>query len=219
MTAAPAPPADAGPPPTAGPHADGRPDARVLVLSGPSGSGKSTVVRKLAGECSEPVRPSVSATTRPPREGEVDGVDYHFLSDDEFRRREGAGAFLETAEVHGRGYWYGTPWAEVDAAAAAGAWALLEIDVAGARAVLARYPDAVTVFLMTSTEEEFVRRLRARGTESEADIARRIETANAELREADGYLHRVYNDDLSAAVARLCEILRTHPSPAADPAA
>ena len=211
MTAAPA-------PPTEPPHPDGHPDARVLVLSGPSGSGKSTVVRELAGACSERIRPCVSATTRPPREGEEDGVDYHFLSDDEFRRRRDAGEFLETAEVHGRA-WYGTPWAEVDAAAADGAWALLEIDVVGARSVLARYPDTVTVFLMTSTEEEFVRRLRARGTESEADIARRLETAKAELREADGYLHRVYNDDLSAAVARLCDILRTHPSPAADPAA
>ena len=208
----------AAPPPAAAPHADGHPDARVLVLSGPSGSGKSTVVRELAGACSEPIRPSVSATTRPPREGEVDGVDYHFLSDGEFHRRRDAGEFLETAEVHGRGFWYGTPWAEVDAAAAEGSWALLEIDVVGARAVLARYPDAVTVFLMTSTEEEFVRRLRARGTESEEDIARRLETAKAELREADGYLHRVYNDDLPAAVARLCDILRAHPSPA-DPAA
>ena len=219
MTAAPAPPPAAEDRAADDGHRDddGHPDARVLVLSGPSGSGKSTVVRELAGSCSEPVRPCVSATTRPPREGEEDGVDYHFLSDAEFRRRREAGAFLETAEVHGRA-WYGTPWSEVDAAAAAGAWALLEIDVVGARAVLARYPDAVTVFLMTSTREEFVRRLRARGTESEADIARRIETAAAELAEADEYRHRVYNDDLPAAVAQLCDILRARPSPA-DPAA
>ena len=206
MTAASPPPQEDAPP------GDGHGDARVLVLSGPSGSGKSTVVRELAGACSEPVRPCVSATTRPPRDGEVDGRDYHFLSGDEFRRRREAGAFLETAEVHGRGYWYGTPWDEVDAAASAGAWALLEIDVVGCRAVLERYPDAVTVFLMTSTEEEFVRRLRARGTESDVDIARRLETAKAELREADGYRHRVYNDDLPAAVAQLCDILRAHPS-------
>ena len=185
-------------------------NARVFILSGPSGSGKSTVVRKLIETCPAPVRPCVSATTRPPRTGEADGRDYHFLSDAEFHRRRDAGAFLETAEVHGRGYWYGTPWSEVEAAASAGAWALLEIDVTGAKAVLARYPDALTVFLTTKTEAEFERRLRARGTEDEEEIRRRVETARAELAEADGYRFRVYNDDLPAAVARLCEILRAN---------
>ena len=191
------------------PAGDGHADANVLVLSGPSGSGKSTVVRALTDRAPVSIRPCVSATTRPPRPGEADGVDYHFLSDAEFRRRREAGEFLETAEVHGRGYWYGTPWSEVEAAAAAGAWALLEIDVQGAKAVLTRYPDAVTVFLTTRTEAEFERRLRARGSESEEEIARRIETARAELAEADGYRFRVYNDDLPAAVARLGEILRS----------
>ncbi|MFH5803849.1 guanylate kinase [Alienimonas sp. DA493] len=185
---------------------------RILILSGPSGSGKSTVVRALAGECTEPIRCCVSATTRPPRVGEVDGRDYHFLSDEEFHRRRAAGEFLETAEVHGRGYWYGTLWSEIETAAAEGAWALLEIDVAGARTVLTRYPDAVTVFLSTSTEAEFERRLRSRGTEGEEEIRRRIETARAELAEADGYRFRVYNDDLPAAVAQLCKILASHPS-------
>ncbi|QDT17847.1 guanylate kinase [Alienimonas californiensis] len=185
---------------------------RILILSGPSGSGKSTVVRALCAECSEPVRCCVSATTRPPRSGEVDGQDYHFLPDEEFHRRRDAGEFLETAEVHGRGYWYGTLWSEIGTAAAAGSWALLEIDVAGARTVLTRYPEAVTVFLSTSTEAEFERRLRSRGTEGEEEIRQRIETARSELAEADGYRFRVYNDDLSAAVARLCEILASHPS-------
>jgi guanylate kinase len=155
----------------------------------------------------------VSATTRPPRAGEVDGRDYLFLSDDEFHRRRDAGEFLETEEVHHRGFWYGTLWSEIDAAAAAGAWALLEIDVVGARHVLDRYPHAVTVFLSTSTEAEFERRLRARGTESEEDVRRRIETARKELAEADSYRFRVYNDDLPTAVARLCEILASSPPP------
>ena len=196
------------------------PPADVVVLSGPSGSGKSTVVRELLARCAEPnfglkVRVCVSATTRPPRAGEVDGRDYHFLSDEEFHRRRDAGDFLETAEVHGRGYWYGTPWLEIEAAAAAGAWALLEIDVVGADAVLGRYPEAVTVFLTTRTEAEFERRLRARGTESEEDIARRLETARAELAGADGYAHRVYNDDLPAAVAALANVLRSQSRAAA----
>ncbi|NNJ24471.1 guanylate kinase [Alienimonas chondri] len=185
-------------------------NARILILSGPSGSGKSTVVRALVAACPEPVRSCVSATTRPPRAGEIDGKDYHFLTDADFHRRRDAGEFLETAEVHGRGYWYGTLWSEIDAAAAAQAWALLEIDVAGARTVLTRYPDAVTVFLSTSTEAEFEQRLRSRGTEGEEEIRRRIETARAELAEADGYRFRVYNDDLPAAVAQLCELLASH---------
>ena len=200
-------PADDGAAEPRGGHAA---DARILILSGPSGSGKSTVVRALTSDCPATVRPCVSATTRPPRAGEADGADYHFLSEEEFHRRRDAGEFLETAEVHGRGYWYGTLWSEIDAAAAAGAWALLEIDVAGAKTVLTRYPAAVTVFLTTSTEEEFERRLRARGTESEEEIRRRIETARAELAEADGYRFRVYNDDLPAAVARLRAILASN---------
>jgi len=173
-------------------------------------------VRALTAECGDTIRPCVSATTRPPRVGETDGRDYHFLDDGQFHRRREAGEFLETAEVHGRGYWYGTLWSEIDAAQADGAWALLEIDVAGARTVLTRYPEAVTVFLSTSTEAEFERRLRSRGTESEEEIRRRIETARTELAEADGYRFRVYNDDLPAAVARLCEILAAYP-PSTDP--
>ena len=196
---------------------DTPPTARVLVLSGPSGSGKTTLVRRLTERCPCPILVAVSATTRPPRVGEADGRDYHFLTDGEFAARRDRGEFLECAEVHGRGYWYGTPWSEVRRAADRGAWVLLEIDVQGAGTVLDRYPDAVTVFLRTPTEAEYERRLRARGTEDEASVRRRIETARAELAAADRYRFQVYNDDLDRAVRDVCEILETA-APAAGPA-
>lgn len=192
------------------------PDVRVLVISGPSGSGKTTIVSRLTRECSVPLRKSVSATTRPARAGEIDGRDYHFLTPVEFQRRRQAGEFLECAEVHKSGYWYGTPLSEVQRACDEGAWTLLEIDVEGAMAVMERYPAAVTVFLSTPSDE-YERRLRARGTESEEVIQRRLQTARQELTFADRYQHRVVNADLDEAVREICGILKAvdtaRPSP------
>lgn len=184
------------------------PDVPVLVLSGPSGSGKTTVVERLLKESPVPLVKSISATTRPPRTGEVDGENYYFLSDEEFQRRREAGEFLECAEVHKSGYWYGTLISEVQRADEAGAWTLLEIDVEGALMVMERYPSAVTIFLSTPPEE-YERRLRARGTESEAAIERRLQTARQELTFADRYQHRVVNADLDEAVREICGILET----------
>ncbi|GAG19464.1 unnamed protein product, partial [marine sediment metagenome] len=172
----------------------------MLVLSGPSGSGKSTIVDRLLE--ASPVRlvKSVSATTRPARPAEVNGDDYYFLSHDDFERKQQEGAFLECAEVHASGFWYGTLKSELDRAGQADAWALLEIDVAGALDVMQKYPDAVTIFLTTSSEPEYERRLRARGTESEEVIRRRLETARRELQSADQYRYQVVNDELDRAV-------------------
>jgi guanylate kinase len=181
----------------------------VVVLSGPSGSGKTTIVQRLLRESPVPLIMSVSATTRPPRKGEVDGRDYYFLAAEEFERRRRAGEFLECAEVHKSGYWYGTLHSELDRARQAGAWALLEVDVEGALNVMQAYPDAVSLFLTASSEAEYERRLRARGTESDAVIQRRLQTARRELQSAVRYRHRVVNDNLDRAVRDICDIIAT----------
>jgi guanylate kinase len=181
----------------------------LVVLSGPSGSGKTTIVDRLLRDAPVQIYKAVSATTRPARAGEVDGDAYYFLSPAEFERRRRQGEFIECAEVHGSGYWYGTLKSELDRAQAAGAWALLEIDVAGALEVMRQFPQAVTIFLQSSSEAEYERRLRRRGTESEDAIARRLQTARKELQSADRYAFRVVNDDLDEAVRRICEILKS----------
>ena len=183
-------------------------DVQIVVLSGPSGSGKSTIVRELLRQSPVKLTLSVSATTRPPRQGEVHGRDYYFLSSDEFQQRRERGEFLEYAEVHSTGNWYGTLRSEVDRAQSEGAWALLEIDVQGALKVMQQYPNAVTIFLQTPSPEEFERRLRARGTESEEVIQRRLATAERELQLADRYKYVVVNDQLETAVSEICAILK-----------
>jgi guanylate kinase len=182
-------------------------DFRVVVLSGPSGSGKTTIVNRLVTDSPVPLVESVSATTRRPRTGEVSGRNYYFLSPEEFETRRAAGDFLEFAEVHGSGHWYGTLKSELSRARAAGAWALLEIDVQGALNVMQEYPDAVTIFLKTPSEAEYEQRLRARGTETDEVIQRRLKTARDELKLADRYRYQVVNDDLDRAVREIQEIL------------
>lgn len=184
------------------------PDVPVVVLSGPSGTGKTTVVSRLLTESPVPLIKSVSATTRPPRVGEIDGEDYHFLSNDEFQAKRQAGEFLECAEVHKSGFWYGTLASEVQRAQRAGGWSLLEIDVEGALNVMERYPHAVSIFLSTPSDE-YERRLRARGTEDESVIQRRLQTAQQELKFANRYRYRVINASLDDAVQEICEILKS----------
>lgn len=181
----------------------------LLVLSGPSGSGKTTIVNRLLNVSPVPLMKCVSATTRPARAGEVHGRDYYFLTDDEFQQKREAGEFLECAEVHNSGYWYGTLYSEIDRAREAGAWAFLEIDVEGALNVMKQHPEAVTVFLTASSEAAYEQRLRNRGTESEEVIRRRLETAREELKSAEKYKHQVTNDRLDEAVAEIAQIL-TH---------
>jgi guanylate kinase len=148
---------------------------------------------------------SVSCTTRPPRPGEVDGVHYRFVSEEEFDRMVGAGRFLEWAEVFGNRY--GTPLAGVEAARDTGADVLLEVDVQGARSVRERVPDAVLVFLRPPSEEELARRLRARGTEEGPDLDRRLAEARRELGEDAWFEHVVVNDRIEEATEEVLAII------------
>ncbi len=188
---------------------------RLVVISGPSGVGKTTLLRRLLADVPHLV-PSVSATTRPPRKGERDGVDYHFLSLAEFERRRSNGEFLECCRVYGRQHWYGTLVNEVAPRLAAGRWVVLEIDVEGTISILERFPEAITIFVEPSHPDQLLQRLQGRGTESPEAMARRLEVARKELHEAHRYRHRVVNDDVDAALAEIERILEAAGLPSGD---
>jgi guanylate kinase len=180
---------------------------KLVVFSGPAGAGKSTVLRELFKQCRLPLEMSVSATTRSPRPGEQDGVDYHFLSPEEFERRRSEGDFLECFEVFGLGYWYGTLLSEVAPRLESGKWVVLEVDVDGTMAVVEHVPDAITIFIRPPSLEEVERRLRHRGTETEDVIKRRLEVARHEMELASRYQHQVTNDEVDRAVREIYDIL------------
>lgn len=176
---------------------------RLIVISGPSGSGKSTLWRRLVRQ--PRVVFSVSATTRPPRPDEVDGREYHFVSEAEFSRRIGAGELLEWAEVHG--HRYGTLRAEVERALDAGQDIVLEIDVQGAAQVRRSGLPQVSIFVRPPSLEVLEQRLRERRSDSGEQIRRRLERARDELARAPEYDHVVVNDDLERMVAEVEELL------------
>ncbi|MBX3172785.1 MAG: guanylate kinase [Gemmatimonadaceae bacterium] len=175
-----------------------------IVLSAPSGAGKTTIARILLGR-REDVGYSISCTTRAPRTGESDGVDYHFLSAEAFEAAVANGEFAEWAEVHGRRY--GTLNREIERVMATGRHVMLDIDVQGARQVVQRFPDALTIFVLPPSAEALVSRLTGRKTESAEAMALRLRNAQMELAEAERYQHVVVNDSLDEAVARVSAII------------
>lgn len=183
---------------------------KLIILSGPSGAGKSTVVRHLLTDCSLPLALSVSATTRQPRVGEVDGKDYHFVTHEQFAQMRSNGEFLECKEVFGRGDWYGTIAAEVDQGLISGKWVILEIDVQGALAVMQLRSDTVSFFVHPGSLEELAIRLRRRGTDSEEAIRRRLEVAAEELQALKHYQYEIINREVEQSVAEICQLLHQH---------
>lgn len=183
----------------------GRATSRLVVLAGPTAVGKGTVSRHIRENYPE-VLLSVSATTRPPRPGEIEGEHYYFVSDAEFDAMITRGEFLEYATVH-NAYRYGTPRPPIDAALSSGRSVLLEIDLQGARAVRSVMPEALLVFLLPPTWEELVRRLVGRGTEDAPEQARRLDTAKVELSAQDEFDVKVVNGEVGQAAAEVVELL------------
>jgi guanylate kinase len=176
----------------------------LFVLAGPSGVGKGSVVRELVAK-DPSLSLSVSVTTRPPRPGEVDGVDYFFVDEDAFARMVEAGELLEWAEIVG--HRSGTPKGFVEDRLGEGRDVILEIDVVGASQVRERVPDSVLIFLEPPSLEELERRLRGRGTETEEAIRLRLQTAAWELEQRSWFDHVVVNDDLERAAGLVAAII------------
>jgi len=191
-----------------GPDAEhgARPKGRVIVLSGPSAVGKSSVVRCLRERIPN-LHFSVSATTRAPRPSEVDGVDYHFVSPARFRQLIDEGALLEWAEIHGGLHRSGTLAEPVRAATASGLPVLIEVDLAGARAVKRAMPEAITVFLAPPSWAALEARLVGRGTETPEAMRRRLDTARVELAAQGDFDEVVVNRQLESACAELVSLL------------
>ena len=189
--------------------------SRLVVLAGPTAVGKGTVAAYIREHHPE-VYLSVSATTRPPRPGEVDGVHYWFVSDDEFDRLVADGDMLEWAVVHQVAR-YGTPRKPVEQALVAGRPAMLEIDLQGARQVRESMPEALFVFLKPPSWEELVRRLVGRGTESEAERRRRLETARVELASETEFDVVLVNHEVHAVAADLVALMGLDPARTGEP--
>ncbi len=173
---------------------------KLIVLTGPSGVGKGTLLRSLLARHPE-LYFSISATTRQPRPGEVEGVHYYFVSREKFEQMVTAGELLEWAEFAGN--YYGTPRTPVERQIQQGRSVILEIEVVGARKIYHTFPTALRLFLLPPSLAELERRIRARGQDSEEAIARRLERAKAEIDAADEFDVQIVNDNLETALARL----------------
>ena len=175
-----------------------------VILSSPSGGGKTTIARALVARRAD-IGYSVSCTTRAPRPGEVDGRDYHFLTEEQFTARRDRGDFAESASVHG--LWYGTLRSEVLRLLEAGRHVIMDIDVQGAAQFRRAFPQSVLIFVLPPSGEALLARLKDRGTESPAALQSRLRSALAELKAVPEYEYVVVNDELAAAVDRISGIL------------
>lgn len=175
----------------------------LVVISGPSGAGKGTIYRNIIARTG--IKRSVSVTTRKPRPGEQEGVDYYFRSEEEYQHMIAAGEFLETAEVYKN--YYGTPKAPVFENLDNGHDVLFEVDVHGARSIKKKYPEAVAVFIMTPDFKTLEERLVGRGTESESALNTRLGAAKRELSKYELFDYIVFNDDAEAATQQVLDII------------
>jgi guanylate kinase len=175
-----------------------------IILSSPSGGGKTTIAQKLLAARRD-VGYSVSCTTRPARDGEKDGRDYHFRSLKDFKRGQAAGEFAESAEVHG--HLYGTLRSEVDRVLSSGKHVIMDIDVQGSRQFAAAFPDSVLIFILPPSAKALIDRLEARGTEDPKSLIRRFRSAIDELKAIDLYQYVVVNDEVDSAVAAISNII------------
>ena len=181
----------------------------LFIISAPSGAGKSTLCRAVLNRFSDLVY-SVSTTTRSPRNGEQNGVDYHFIAKDEFEKGIACSRWAEWAEVHG--HYYGTSADFLDGELSVGRDILLDIDIQGTRQILQRYPDGVTIFIMPPSLETLKFRLQSRGTDSPEVIAVRLKNAREEMAQKNLYRHIITNDRLTDAVAELIAIFEKYRS-------
>ncbi|NOX36738.1 MAG: guanylate kinase [Calditrichaeota bacterium] len=180
---------------------------QLVVISAPSGAGKTTICKILA-ERNPDFRISISATTRPPRKTETDGVDYFFISEEEFLKRVEAGEFLEYENVHG--HYYGTLRKNVESLLKQGFTVLFDIDVNGAIKIKKQFPEAILIFIRPPSLEELKKRLRERQTEDPQEIERRLQRLPEEYAKAVLFDYDIVNDDLMATVAQIEDIIRTH---------
>ncbi|HHY97128.1 MAG TPA: guanylate kinase [Firmicutes bacterium] len=176
----------------------------LIVLSGPSGAGKNTIVGEVLGRVPD-LRYSISASTRPPRPGEVDGVNYFFLSEEEFEQRVKSGDFLEWATVYG--HRYGTPRKYIEKMTASGQDVILDIDIQGAMKIKKTWEDAVFVFLLPPSLSELEKRLILRGSDTEEVVRHRLSCAREELEAVFDYDYVIVNDDKEKAVSALMNII------------
>jgi len=177
----------------------------LFIVSGPSGAGKTSIAAPVLAALDR-ISMSVSLTTRKPRAGETDGIEYHFIREEDFDRRVRAGEFAEWALVHG--FRYGTSRTAIDRAIEGGDDLLLDIDVQGAEQIKRAYPDAVSVFLLPPSREGLEERLRGRGTDDESTVQRRLEAACREIASMAGYDYVIVNEYLPAAVEQFLTIVR-----------